>query len=75
MGHAKAIASGQVLTKDTQAILDEAEELLEKWKHPDPFRHPTAPGGLSHADTICVTALTSCRLEIRTKSAFTTAEP
>ncbi|KIW00940.1 uncharacterized protein PV09_07680 [Verruconis gallopava] len=28
-----------------RAIIAEAEELLEKWKHPDPYRHPTAPGG------------------------------
>ena len=26
--------------------MDEAEELLEKWKHPDPYAHPTAPGGM-----------------------------
>ena len=26
-------------------ILQEAEETLERWKHPDPYRAPTAPGG------------------------------
>lgn len=26
--------------------MDEAEALLEKWKHPDPYRPPTAPGGM-----------------------------
>ena len=28
-----------------QALLKETEKLLEKWKHPDPYCHPTAPGG------------------------------
>ncbi|KAF2121714.1 hypothetical protein BDV96DRAFT_639803 [Lophiotrema nucula] len=26
-------------------LIKETEELLEKWKHPDPYRPPTAPGG------------------------------
>ena len=29
----------------TQLIVEETENLLEKWKHPDPYRAPTAPGG------------------------------
>jgi len=28
-----------------QAIIEETEEILQKWKHPDPYRPPTAPGG------------------------------
>ena len=28
-----------------QAIIEQTEALLEKWKHPDPYRAPTAPGG------------------------------
>lgn len=28
-----------------QEIIKQTEELLEKWKHPDPYRAPTAPGG------------------------------
>lgn len=28
-----------------QALFQEAEDLLEKWKHPDPYHAPTAPGG------------------------------
>jgi len=28
-----------------QLIIEETENLLEKWKHPDPYRAPTAPGG------------------------------
>ena len=28
-----------------QALLKETEKLLEHWKHPDPYCHPTAPGG------------------------------
>ncbi|RKF53180.1 NADH dehydrogenase 1 beta subcomplex subunit 9 [Golovinomyces cichoracearum] len=26
-------------------LLRETEEILEKWKHPDPYFPPTAPGG------------------------------
>ncbi|KAF2862146.1 hypothetical protein K470DRAFT_243739 [Piedraia hortae CBS 480.64] len=26
-------------------LLDQTEAILEKWKHPDPYRPPTAPGG------------------------------
>jgi len=29
----------------TQLIVEQTEQLLEKWKHPDPYRPPTAPGG------------------------------
>lgn len=29
-----------------QALITETENLLEKWKHPDPYRPPTAPGGM-----------------------------
>jgi len=39
-------AKEQMLTHHlTQLIIDETEGLLEKWKHPDPYRAPTAPGG------------------------------
>ncbi|KAM0715856.1 hypothetical protein Q7P37_008370 [Cladosporium fusiforme] len=31
--------------RQQRLIVDEAESLLEKWKHPDPYRAPTAPGG------------------------------
>ncbi|OWP06329.1 hypothetical protein B2J93_4945 [Marssonina coronariae] len=27
------------------ALFQEAEAVLEKWKHPDPYHAPTAPGG------------------------------
>ncbi|DAA73827.1 TPA_exp: Uncharacterized protein A8136_4030 [Trichophyton benhamiae CBS 112371] len=30
---------------DQRVLLQETEKLLEKWKHPDPYRAPTAPGG------------------------------
>ncbi|KAI9052531.1 hypothetical protein LZ554_003874 [Drepanopeziza brunnea f. sp. 'monogermtubi'] len=33
---------GQALGK---ALFQEAEGLLEAWKHPDPYHAPTAPGG------------------------------
>jgi len=28
-----------------QALFEETESLLGKWKHPDPYHAPTAPGG------------------------------
>lgn len=28
-----------------QILFNETEKLLEKWKHPDPYRPPSAPGG------------------------------
>ncbi|KAF2717389.1 hypothetical protein K431DRAFT_288605 [Polychaeton citri CBS 116435] len=31
--------------RQQKAIFEETEAVLEKWKHPDPYRHPTAPGG------------------------------
>ncbi|OQO01723.1 hypothetical protein B0A51_17221 [Rachicladosporium sp. CCFEE 5018] len=31
--------------RQQRAIMNEAMDLLEKWKHPDPYRPPTAPGG------------------------------
>jgi len=35
------------LIKNWQVLFQETEDLLEKWKHPDPYRPPTAPGGTS----------------------------
>ncbi|KAJ5306649.1 hypothetical protein PENANT_c003G00502 [Penicillium antarcticum] len=31
--------------RQQQVLLRETEKLLENWKHPDPYRAPTAPGG------------------------------
>ncbi|KAH7138352.1 hypothetical protein B0J11DRAFT_514182 [Dendryphion nanum] len=31
--------------RQQRALIKETEALLEKWKHPDPYRPPTAPGG------------------------------
>ncbi|TID13976.1 hypothetical protein E6O75_ATG07208 [Venturia nashicola] len=31
--------------RQQKALIEETESLLEKWKHPDPYRPPTAPGG------------------------------
>ncbi|KAM0710045.1 hypothetical protein Q7P35_002407 [Cladosporium inversicolor] len=31
--------------RQQRLIIEETEGLLEKWKHPDPYRAPTAPGG------------------------------
>ncbi|KAJ5885322.1 hypothetical protein N7495_009832, partial [Penicillium taxi] len=30
-----------------KVLFRETEKLLQSWKHPDPYRAPTAPGGLS----------------------------
>jgi NADH dehydrogenase (ubiquinone) 1 beta subcomplex subunit 9 len=37
--------NGDVANEDAQALFQEAEAELEKWKHPDPYHAPTAPGG------------------------------
>lgn len=39
------IQTERVLTLAGQLLFQEAEDLLDKWKHPDPFRPCTAPGG------------------------------
>ncbi|KAL1958483.1 hypothetical protein VTO42DRAFT_4347 [Malbranchea cinnamomea] len=31
--------------RQQKIIFQETEKLLDKWKHPDPYRPPTAPGG------------------------------
>ncbi|KAF2169675.1 hypothetical protein M409DRAFT_20090 [Zasmidium cellare ATCC 36951] len=31
--------------RQQRELLEQTEALLEKWKHPDPYRPPTAPGG------------------------------
>jgi hypothetical protein len=36
-----------------QVLLKETEKLLEKWKHPDPYAHPTAPGGMLYSEMDC----------------------
>lgn len=32
--------------RQQKVLLRETEKLLETWKHPDPYRAPTAPGGM-----------------------------
>ncbi|CAG8961265.1 hypothetical protein HYFRA_00013544 [Hymenoscyphus fraxineus] len=39
-------------TETIGALFQEAEDLLEKWKHPDPYAHPTAPGGSKYERNI-----------------------
>jgi hypothetical protein len=36
---------GNVANALFKALIEETEAILEKWKHPDPYRPPTAPGG------------------------------
>ncbi|OMP85983.1 NADH dehydrogenase [ubiquinone] 1 beta subcomplex subunit 9 [Diplodia seriata] len=31
--------------RQQRKLIQETETLLEKWKHPDPYRPPEAPGG------------------------------
>ncbi|KAK2857307.1 hypothetical protein FQN49_004836 [Arthroderma sp. PD_2] len=31
--------------REQRVLFQETEKLLEKWKHPDPYKAPTAPGG------------------------------
>ncbi|EPE03689.1 lyr family protein [Ophiostoma piceae UAMH 11346] len=31
--------------RQQRLLLKETEKLLEKWKHPEPYAFPTAPGG------------------------------
>lgn len=40
-----AICEQLLIQPSTQLIIEETENLLDKWKHPDPYRAPTAPGG------------------------------
>ncbi|KAG7284096.1 hypothetical protein NEMBOFW57_010457 [Staphylotrichum longicolle] len=41
----QALYIRSLFEKNRDALLKETEKLLEKWKHPDPYCHPTAPGG------------------------------
>lgn len=43
-------------------LFHEAESLLEKWKHPDPYHPPTAPGGKSLPCSESDDGLLSCIL-------------
>ena len=47
-----------------QILFNETEKLLEKWKHPDPYRPPTAPGGMADHLSITPFLLILYRLEI-----------
>jgi NADH dehydrogenase (ubiquinone) 1 beta subcomplex subunit 9 len=59
---------GPKLTSMHQELITETEALLEKWKHPDPYRPPTAPGG-THVELLLFYAIlnTSHRLQVRTQ--------
>lgn len=53
--------NGHRLIDGNQALLSETEKLLESWKHPDPYVHPTAPGGMGLCILFpCDIFLTSC---------------
>jgi NADH dehydrogenase (ubiquinone) 1 beta subcomplex subunit 9 len=62
-----------------QALFQEAEDLLEKWKHPDPYHAPTAPGGslsrpLPDGIAVADPAL-QYRIEVRAQSSSTNPRP
>lgn len=46
------MATDKKAHEHVQALLKETEKLLEKWKHPDPYIPPTAPGGMPHTTSI-----------------------
>ena len=56
---------------DAQALLKETEKLLEKWKHPDPYVHPTAPGGAHFHHCVLNEQprelMKTCRIQVRKK--------
>ena len=37
--------NSHIANESAKALFQEAEAELEKWKHPDPYHAPTAPGG------------------------------
>jgi hypothetical protein len=54
-----------------QELIKETEALLEKWKHPDPYRPPTAPGGeFGEASGLAADVLTHDRLQVRAQLAM-----
>ncbi|KAL7273683.1 hypothetical protein RUND412_003455 [Rhizina undulata] len=38
--------------RQLRVLLQETEDILEKWKHPDPYVPPTAPGGSKYERNI-----------------------
>jgi hypothetical protein len=49
-----------------QILYNETEKLLDKWKHPDPYKPPTAPGGMVPPSESLYSTLTDIhyRLEV-----------
>ncbi|KAL4864949.1 hypothetical protein BDV12DRAFT_175320 [Aspergillus spectabilis] len=43
--------------RQQKVLLQETEKLLETWKHPDPYRAPTAPGGSKYERNLPVREL------------------
>ncbi|EAW09135.1 NADH dehydrogenase [ubiquinone] 1 beta subcomplex subunit 9 [Aspergillus clavatus NRRL 1] len=43
--------------RQQRVLLRETEKLLETWKHPDPYRAPTAPGGSKYERNLPVRQL------------------
>ncbi|CAD0052966.1 unnamed protein product [Aureobasidium pullulans] len=41
-------------------LFDQTEELLKQWKHPDPYRPPTAPGGSKYERNLPCPILERC---------------
>lgn len=50
---------------ELQVLFVETEKLLEKWKHPDPYRPPSAPGGETSFPSFPPTARAYDRLAVQ----------
>lgn len=59
------------MSKARQALFQKTESLLEEWKHPDPYRPPTAPGGKSFAtlEAEIISSYNCSRIEVWEKPA------
>ena len=64
MSQADGRSMASLLMCMMQILFNETEKLLEKWKHPDPYRPPTAPGGKEDHYPTQAFVLTLSRLEI-----------
>ncbi|KAI2816447.1 hypothetical protein CBS63078_6237 [Aspergillus niger] len=48
----QAVYIRSLFEANKDVLLQETEKLLETWKHPDPYRAPTAPGGSKYERNI-----------------------
>ncbi|KAI9798552.1 MAG: hypothetical protein M1833_004689 [Piccolia ochrophora] len=43
--------------RQRRELIQETEQILQKWKHPDPYLYPTAPGGSKYERNLQVPIL------------------